>query len=103
MEYEFVDYPKELKELLERIFSDGFMQNHTRFQTFEAFRYSSAVFVNWEGEQLIYPRVAFDNFVKESTNFDSWEEMVRAATDLCFPRPVQTDREKGYSEERKGE
>ena len=85
MEFEYVDYPQELKLLLEQIFSDDFMQGHTRFQTFEAFQYSSAVFVNWKAEQLIYPKVPFDNFVKESTEFDTWDAMVRAAADCRFP------------------
>ena len=85
MDFEYVDYPQELKDLLIEIFSDEFMQSNTRFQSFEAFRYSSAVFVSWEKEQLIYSKALLDNFVKESTRFQSWEEMVQTATDLRFP------------------
>jgi len=40
--------------LLEDIFTDDFMQEYTRFESFEGFRYSSAVMVNWKADTLIY-------------------------------------------------
>lgn len=84
MNYEFVEYTPQLKALLSQIFTDQFMSRHSRFQTFAGFQYSSAVFVNWNSDQLVYAKDVFDNFVKESTSFSSWEEMVKTATDLCF-------------------
>ncbi|MCI8527291.1 MAG: hypothetical protein HFF17_15580 [Oscillospiraceae bacterium] len=84
MAFVYVDYPQDFRELLEKILNPAFMQEFTRFQSFEGFRYSSAVFVNWEGEQLVYNEEVFDNFVKESTRFSSWDEMVRTATDRYF-------------------
>ena len=84
MSFRYVDYPQEMRELMERIFHEDFMQAHTRFQSFVGFRYSSAVFVNWNAEQLIYNEEALDNFVRESTRFASWDEMVCTATDLYF-------------------
>ena len=72
MAFQYVDYPQEMKDLLSRIFSDAFMQTHTRFQSFEGFRYSSAVFVNWNSDQLIYNEALLDRFVQESTQFSSW-------------------------------
>lgn len=47
MAFQYVDYPQKMKDLLMQIFDDSFMQANTRFQSFEGFRYSSAVFVNW--------------------------------------------------------
>ena len=88
MAFQYVDYPQELKDLLTRIFTDEFMQANTRFQSFEGFRYSSAVFVNWNSDQLIYDDVVFNNFIRESSRFSDWDEMVRAATDLAFPTAV---------------
>ncbi|HJB81164.1 hypothetical protein [Flavonifractor plautii] len=88
MAFQYVDYPQEMKDLLSRIFSDAFMQTHTRFQSFEGFRYSSAVFVNWNSDQLIYNEALLDRFVQESTQFSSWEEMVRTAADQCFQPAV---------------
>ena len=84
MSFQYVDYPQEMRELMERIFHEDFMREHTRFQSFEGFRYSSAVFVNWNAEQLVYNEEALDNFVRESTHFSNWDEMVRTATDLYF-------------------
>ena len=84
MSFQYVDYPQEMRELMERIFHEGFMREHTRFQSFEGFRYSSAVFVNWNAEQLVYNEEALDNFVRESTHFSNWDEMVRAATQLRY-------------------
>lgn len=87
MAFQYVDYPQEMKDLLNQIFSDKFMQANTRFQSFEGFRYSSAVFVNWNADQLIYDDVVFNNFVKESTRFSSWDDMVCAAADQRFSIP----------------
>ena len=53
MAFQYVDYPQEMKDLLMQIFDDSFMQANTRFQSFEGFRYSSAVFVNWNSDCLI--------------------------------------------------
>ena len=84
MAFQYVDYPQEMKDLLDQIFTDTFMQANSRFQSFEGFRYSSAVFVNWNADQLVYDDVVFNNFVKESTRFSTWDDMVLAATDQCF-------------------
>ena len=83
-DYVAVPAPKEFRDLLKRIFTDEFMQEHTTFRNFEGFQYSSAVMTNWEADQMIYQPAVFDNFVKESTQFQSWEEMVKAATDQAF-------------------
>lgn len=84
MAFQYVDYPQEMKDLLDKIFTDTFMQANSRFQSFEGFRYSSAVFVNWNADQLVYDDMVFNNFVKESTRFSTWDDMVLAATDQCF-------------------
>lgn len=84
MAFVYVDYPPQFRELLEKILNDDFMGRYTRFQSFEGFRYSSAVFVNWNAEQLVYNEEVFDNFVRESTDFESWDEMVKSAADSFF-------------------
>ncbi|NCB63530.1 MAG: hypothetical protein EOM52_07935 [Clostridia bacterium] len=84
MAFVYVDCPPEFKGLLDQIFTDDFMRGHSRFQSFEGFRYSSAVFVNWGADQLVYDEQVFDNFVRESTRFSGWDEMVRTAADLRF-------------------
>lgn len=84
MNYQYVDNTQQLRTLLGRIFSDDFMQQHTSFPSLYAFQASSAVIVNWQAPQLIYAPQLLDAFVRESTQFSCWEEMVRCATDQCF-------------------
>lgn len=82
--YVYVDMDDEFRKLLNTIFSDEFMQKNTNFENFEGFRYSSAVIANWEADRMVYARLLMDNFVKESTKFSTWEEMVKAAAEEKF-------------------
>lgn len=82
----FLENAPELMRLLEDIFTDDFMQEYTRFESFEGFRYSIAVMVNWKADTLIYAPPLLDAFVKESTDFATWDEMVRTATGLRYRR-----------------
>ena len=89
--YVYVNMDDEFRKLLAEIFTDEFMRNNTNFENFEGFQYSSAVIVNWNAEKMVYARLLMDNFVRESTRFSSWDEMVRAAADERFGRPVSAD------------
>lgn len=89
MAIEYVSAPPEFKKVLEDIFTDEFMQAHSRFQTFAGFQYSSAVFVNWKADTLIYNAEVFDNFVNESTQFTSWDEMVQTAVEEARARKTK--------------
>ena len=82
--YVFLDNAPELMNLLEDIFTDAFMQAHTRFENFDAFQFSSAVMVNWKAETIVYAPLLLDSFVRESTDFPGWDEMVRAAADQRY-------------------
>ncbi len=82
--YVFLDNAPELMKLLKDIFTDEFMQQHTRFDNFEGFQFSSAVILNWKADTLIYAPPLLDAFVKESTQFGDWDEMVRTATQLRY-------------------
>ena len=77
--YVYVDMDDKLRNLLETIFTDEFMQKYTNFENFEGFQYSSAVIANWKSERMVYAQLLMDNFVKESTRFSTWDEMVKAA------------------------
>ncbi len=83
-DYVSINNTQELKDLLNKIFSDEFMEKHTNFKNSEGFRYSSAVMASWDAPRLVYSLTVFDNFVKESTEYESWDEMVKAATDEAF-------------------
>ena len=60
------------------------MQKHTKLENFEAFRYSSAVMVTWDSPRLVFSKTLLDGFVRESSEFDSWDEMVKTASDERF-------------------
>ena len=83
-DYVVIDTDENFRELLNKVFTDEFMQKYTEFENFEGFKYSSAVMANWDSDQMIYSQTVFDNFVKESTQFTSWDEMVKTATDEKF-------------------
>ena len=80
---------KEFWDLLDMIFTDDFMHRYTNFDSFEYFRYSSAVMVNWGEEYMIYPELVFNNFVTESTQFKTWGEMIMKAADERFKTKPQ--------------
>jgi len=84
MAFQYVPVSPDLRKTLETIFSDTFMQKNTNFADFEGFQFSSAVFVNWKSDIMVYDEDVLNNFVKESTRFSTWDEMVQAATDLAF-------------------
>ena len=89
--YVYVKMDDEFRKLLAEIFTDEFMRKNTNFENFEGFQYSSAVIVNWNAGKMVYAQLLMDNFVKESTRFSSWDEMVRTAADERFGRSVSTD------------
>lgn len=82
--YVTVEMDEKLRKLLDTIFTDAFMQENTNFENFEAFKYSSAVIANWNKEHMVYAKLLMDGFVKESTRFESWDDMVCAAADARF-------------------
>ena len=73
---DYVENDSAFRKFMSQIFNDTFMKKYTRFDNWSGFQYSSAVFVNWKAECLVIPRYTFGNFVKESTDFDSWEQML---------------------------
>lgn len=75
---------EEFWQLLKIIFTDEFMQKYTNFENFEYFQFSSAVMVNWTGPYMVYHEVVFNNFVIESTQFKTWDEMIMKAADEKF-------------------
>ncbi len=84
MGFAYIDDAPQVMRLLNDIFTEEFMGKHTRFQSFEGFRYSSAVIINWDAERMVYNTELLDHFVRESTDFASWDEMVRAATEARY-------------------
>ncbi|MBV7273325.1 hypothetical protein I6U48_10435 [Clostridium sp. PL3] len=69
----------ETKEELFELFSDEFMKKYTNLDSFEAFTFSGAVFIDWQAKVIMGSREAFDCCVKGKTQFNTWEEMYRKA------------------------
>ena len=84
--YVFLDNAPKLMKLLEDVFTEEFMREHSRFDDFEGFKFSSAVMVNWQADTIVYAPLLLDAFVRESTRFQSWDEMVRTAVDKRYHR-----------------
>ena len=84
MAFAYIPMSPDDKKLLETIFTDEFMQAQTNFEAFRDFQSSSAVFTNWKSDIMVYNEEVFDGFVRESTRFTSWDEMVRTAADRAF-------------------
>lgn len=82
--YVYLDDGPGLMKLLKDIFTDEFMQQNTHFQNFDAFQFSSAVMMNWQANTIVYAPALLDAFVKESTKFETWDEMVRIAVRLRY-------------------
>lgn len=74
--FDIIPNSEQLKNIMQEIFTDEYMQKYTNFQNLAGFQYSSAVICNWEKDPLIFSRYLLDNFVRESTQFISWDEMV---------------------------
>lgn len=91
MSYVTVRNDDRLKGLLKEIFTDEFMQQHTNFESFTYFCYSSAVITNWEADPMVYDDFLLNRFVQESTEFDTFDNMVRAATDARFGREMRKE------------
>lgn len=89
MSFVRVDNDESFRRMLRDIFQDSFMQQYTRFQSFDGFCYSSAVITNWNADPMVYNEELLDRFVRESTDFESWEQMVKSAVDLRFPRKCE--------------
>lgn len=64
---------------LERMFNDEFMQKYTNYKSFEEYKFSTAVFINWQSDFVVGDRTAFDNSVKGKTIFSTWNEMYEKA------------------------
>ena len=84
MAFAYIPMSPDDKKLLETIFTDEFMQWRRISKLLKRFQSSSAVFTNWKSDIMVYNEEVFDGFVRESTRFTSWDEMVRTAADRAF-------------------
>ena len=72
---------EESRKNLHAVLNEGFMQKYTKCENLDAFMFSSAVFVNWDDDLLVYSKARLDAFVSETTQFEAWEEMLAKASE----------------------
>lgn len=66
---------------LSELMTNGFVKKHTEHDTFESFATESGLIS--EGEEVteeILNSNDFNEYVKDNTDFDSWEDMLQAAS-----------------------
>lgn len=64
----------------EELFVQEFMISHTNFSTFNELLNSSPFEVNSSEDFAAIPDAAFDQYISEVTNFDSWGNMLEEAS-----------------------
>lgn len=69
----------ETHEELNRLFNDPFMRKYTNFASFDEYKFSTAVFINWNTDFVVGDRNAFDSSVQGKTTFSTWNEMYEKA------------------------
>jgi hypothetical protein len=74
-----VPFPAETRDGVKAIFTDAFMREYTNCNSFDEFMFSSAVFVNWDDDLLVYSKSRFDAFVSEVSSFRTWDAMLKKA------------------------
>lgn len=61
------------------LFDQGFMAQHSKYTSFNDLLLAGGYEVNSEADFKAIPDDDFDKHVSASTNFDSWEDMKKAA------------------------
>ena len=61
------------------LFNPSFMRSHTRCQSFDEFQRQSPCTLSTAADWT--PPAEFEQFVREQTNFSSWQAMLRQAVD----------------------
>lgn len=63
------------------VFSEPFMADHTAFDSFAAFCEQSPWAIDGRGDVRDVPRERLDDYVAETTDFDTWEGMETCAAE----------------------
>lgn len=64
---------------MDELFTPGFMQTHTRFDSLEEFFAESPWTVETQQDFKQIPTRKFDEYVNENTGFNDWDAMLAAA------------------------
>ena len=75
-----IEFPPGTRRNMKEVLNEDFMRAYTKCEDIDAFMFSSAVFVNWDDDVLVYFKSRFDAFVAETTVFSTWDEMLAAVS-----------------------
>lgn len=64
------------------LFNDSFMLKYTKFNNLDELFENSAFEVETDEDFAKIPDLEWDNYIKEVTNFDNWEEMMSKAAEI---------------------
>lgn len=67
------------KVSFDELFTDDFMEEHTKFQTLDSFFEASGFDVSSSEAFAAIPDEDMDKFVAENSEFDTWEDMLSTA------------------------
>ena len=70
------------------LFDQNFMAKHTEYVSIEEFINASGYEVHSEEDFKAIPDAEFDKHVMENTDFDSWEEMMKAAATEYYKKQL---------------
>ena len=85
---EFESFKKQ-KVSFNELFSPGFMSRYTQFRTINEMVEKSPFKVESEEDFKNIPDKEWDNYVKEKTSFQSWDEMMSKAGEEYWGKKVQ--------------
>ena len=95
---EFEEFLNKLNELkgqheirFSKLFVPEFMEKYTAFSTIEELLQASTFDIKTNEDFKNIPDKEWDEFIKETTEFSSWEEMVKEAGDLWTTRQLGID------------
>jgi hypothetical protein len=64
---------------LAKLFTPGFMQQHTQYTSFEAMLRASDFKVETAEDFLVIPEAEWEHFIQQHTSFPSWQAMQQVA------------------------
>jgi NADP-dependent 3-hydroxy acid dehydrogenase YdfG len=71
--------PKHQEVTFDKLFNDNFMQEFTKFNSFQEMLDNSGFKVETQEDFKAIPDKEWDDYIKENTKFDSWQDMGQSA------------------------
>lgn len=85
---------KEQEVSFEKLFSQSFMARYTKFKSINEMVDESPFKMENEEDFKNIPDLEWDNYVKENTSFQNWNEMFSKAGEECLGKQVKSEIDK---------